>query len=68
MAKFMPRSKEAAAAIAELAKADPVGSGLMSIPGVGPVTASALVASVGDAAKRGGLNRGSQRTNIRARE
>ncbi len=34
--------------IAKLAKADPVASTLMSIPGIGPVTASALVASVGD--------------------
>lgn len=40
--------KEADAAIARLAKADPVASALMSIPGIGPVTASALVASVGD--------------------
>ena len=40
--------KEADAAIAKLAKTDPVASALMSIPGVGPVTASALVASVGD--------------------
>jgi transposase len=36
------------AAIARLAKADPVANALMSIPGIGPVTASALVASVGD--------------------
>jgi transposase len=35
-------------AIAKLAKADPVANTLMSIPGIGPVTASALVASVGD--------------------
>lgn len=35
-------------AIAKLAKADPVADLLMSIPGIGPVTASALVASVGD--------------------
>jgi transposase len=35
-------------AIARLAKDDPVSDMLMSIPGVGPVTASALVASVGD--------------------
>ncbi len=34
--------------IAKLAKADPVASTLTSIPGIGPVTASALVASVGD--------------------
>ena len=40
--------KESDAAIARLAKADPVAIALMSIPGVGPVTASALVASVGD--------------------
>jgi transposase len=36
------------AAIATLAKADPVAGALLSIPGIGPVTASALVASVGD--------------------
>lgn len=35
-------------AIAKLAKADPVANTLMSIPGIGPITASALVASVGD--------------------
>lgn len=40
--------KEADAGIAKLAKADLVATALMSIPGVGPVTASALVASVGD--------------------
>ena len=40
--------KEADAAIATLAKTDPVAVALMSIPGIGPVTASALVASVGD--------------------
>ena len=40
--------KEADAVIAKLAKADPVAATLMSIPGIGPVTASALVASVGD--------------------
>lgn len=40
--------KLAANAIAELAKADPVADALMSIPGIGPVTAPALVASVGD--------------------
>lgn len=40
--------KEADAVIAKLAKADPVAAALMSIPGIGPVTASALVASVGD--------------------
>ena len=40
--------KEADTAIARLAKADPVASALMSVPGIGPVTASALVASVGD--------------------
>jgi transposase len=36
-------------AIAKLAKADPLASALKSIPGIGPITASALVASVGDA-------------------
>ncbi|CAM3283288.1 IS110 family transposase [Sphingomonas antarctica] len=40
--------KDADAAIARLAKNDPVATALMSIPGIGPVTASALVASVGD--------------------
>ena len=40
--------KESDAAIARLAKADLVASALMSIPGIGPVTASALVASVAD--------------------
>ena len=40
--------KLADTAIAKLAKADPVANALMSIPGIGPVTASALVASVGD--------------------
>ena len=40
--------KESDAAIARLAKTDPVANALMSIPGIGPVTASALVASVGD--------------------
>lgn len=40
--------KLADVAIAKLAKADPVANTLMSIPGIGPVTASALVASVGD--------------------
>jgi transposase len=40
---------QADAAIASLAKADPASKTLMSIPGVGPVTASAMVASVGDA-------------------
>lgn len=34
--------------IAAQAKADPVSRRLMSIPGIGPVTASALVATVGD--------------------
>ena len=34
--------------IAARAKADPVSSRLMTIPGIGPVTASALVATVGD--------------------
>lgn len=36
------------AEIAAQAKADPVSNRLMSIPGIGPVTASALVATVGD--------------------
>jgi transposase len=36
--------------IAAQAKADPVSSRLMTIPGIGPVTASALVATVGDPA------------------
>ena len=40
--------KEADAAIATLAKTDPVAVALMSIPGIGPVTTTALVASVGD--------------------
>jgi transposase len=40
--------KKSDAAIASLAKADPVARALMSIPGIGPVTASALVASVGN--------------------
>lgn len=40
--------KESDTAIAKLAKTDPVANALMSIPGIGPVTASALVASVGD--------------------
>jgi transposase len=40
--------KLADVAIAKLAKADPVANTLMSVPGIGPVTASALVASVGD--------------------
>lgn len=40
--------KLADTAIAKLAKADPVANALMSIPGIGPVTASALVASVSD--------------------
>lgn len=34
--------------IAVQAKADPVANRLMSIPGIGPVTASALVATIGD--------------------
>ena len=34
--------------IADQAKADPVANRLMTIPGIGPVTASALVATVGD--------------------
>lgn len=40
--------KLADTAIAKLAKANPIANALMSIPGIGPVTASALVASVGD--------------------
>jgi len=40
--------KLANTAITELAKVDPIASPVMSIPGIGPVTASALVASVGD--------------------
>lgn len=36
------------AAITGLAKGDPVSTALMSIPGIGPVTASAIAASVGD--------------------
>lgn len=35
-------------AVAAQAKADPVASRLMTIPGIGPVTASALVATIGD--------------------
>ena len=38
------------AEIAAQAKADPVANRLMTIPGIGPVTASALVATVGDPA------------------
>jgi len=41
---------EADRAIAAAAKADPVAQRLLSIPGIGPITASALSASVGDAA------------------
>ena len=40
--------------IAKLAKADPVANALMSIPGIGPITASALVASVGDPSRFSG--------------
>ena len=36
------------AEITRLAKTDPVSTRLMSIPGIGPVTASAIAASVGD--------------------
>ena len=36
------------AEITKLAKADPVSNTLMSIPGIGPVTASAIAGSVGD--------------------
>jgi len=39
---------EADAAIAHLAKADPVSKRLMTIPGIGPLTASALASTVGD--------------------
>ena len=39
---------EADAAVVKLAKSDPVSNQLMSIPGIGPVAASALSASVGD--------------------
>ncbi len=39
---------DADAAITRLAKAEPVARRLMSIPGIGPLTASALVATVGD--------------------
>jgi len=39
---------DADAAIGQLAKAEPVARRLMSIPGIGPLTASALVATVGD--------------------
>lgn len=41
---------EADTAIAHLAKADPVSRRLMTIPGIGPITASALASSVGDPA------------------
>jgi len=40
--------KEIDAAIATAAKADPVTNWLMTIPGIGPVTASALAATVGE--------------------
>jgi transposase len=40
--------------IADQAKADPVASRLMTIPGIGPVTASALVATIGDPASFNG--------------
>lgn len=40
--------KHADANISKLAKTNPVSNRLMSIPGIGPVTASALAASVGD--------------------
>lgn len=37
--------------VAAQARADPVSNRLMSIPGIGPVTASALAATVGDPSK-----------------
>jgi transposase len=40
--------KEIDTDIAAQAKADPVSSRLMTIPGIGPVTASALAATIGD--------------------
>ncbi|MEJ6676010.1 IS110 family transposase [Parasphingorhabdus sp.] len=40
--------------IAVQAKADPVSNRLMTIPGIGPVTATALVATVGDPARFSG--------------
>jgi transposase len=40
--------------IAVRAKADPVANRLMTIPGIGPVTASALVATIGDPASFSG--------------
>ena len=40
--------------IADQAKADPAANRLMTIPGIGPITASALVASVGDPASFSG--------------
>ncbi|MEP7349481.1 MAG: IS110 family transposase, partial [Sphingorhabdus sp.] len=42
------------AVIAAQAKADPVSSRLMTIPGIGPVTASALAATIGDPASFSG--------------
>jgi len=39
---------DADAAIAQLARAEPVARRLMTIPGIGPLTASALVATIGD--------------------
>ncbi|MEG3150479.1 IS110 family transposase [Sphingomonas sp. ZT3P38] len=39
---------DADAAIARLAKADPVSVRLMTIPGIGPLTASALASAIGD--------------------
>jgi transposase len=42
------------AEIALQARADPVSSRLMTIPGIGPVTASALVATIGDPASFSG--------------
>ena len=42
--------KEIDTGIAAQAKADPMANRLMTIPGIGPVTASALVATVGDPA------------------
>ena len=46
--------KEIDGGIAAQAKADPVANRLMTIPGIGPVTASALVATVGDPASFSG--------------
>lgn len=42
--------KEIDAGITAQAKADPMANRLMTIPGIGPVTASALVATIGDPA------------------